>query len=175
MENTNYFGRICRFLGRITLFAGFILGIGICALLVINPFISEDGSSMISDITDTTTQTTPSSAGASSSFVAAISQNQIVSWFITGAIITAAIIAVCYLAKKYNAVIRAVIANIAKGLKSPIHMVELGLTLIIWSTVLIMLIFSFPLASSILIFPYILNVLFFLFGWISYGMPDYKV
>ena len=175
MENTNYFGRLCRFLGRITLFTGFILGIGICALLIINPFVSENGSNTISNVTETTSSVTPASSEASHSFVAAISQNQIVSWFITGAIITAAIIAVCYLAKKYNATIRSVIANIAKHLKSPIHMVELGLTLIVWSTVLAMLIFSFPLASTILIFPYIFNVLFFLFGWISYGMPDYKV
>lgn len=175
MENTNYFGRLCRFLGRITLFAGFILGIGICALLIINPFVSEDGSSTIGNTAETATPVAPTPTEASQSFVAAISQNQIVSWFITGAIITAAIIAVCYLAKKYNATIRTVIANIAKRLRSPIHMVELGLTLVIWSIVLIMLIFSFPLASTFLIFPYIFNVLFFLFGWISYGMPDYKV
>ena len=175
MKNTNYFGRLCRFLGRITLFAGFILGIGICALLTINSFASKDGSSTIGDVAETTPSVTPISSEASHSFVAVISQNQIASWFITGAIITATIIALCYLAKKYNAAIRTVIANIAKHLKSPIHMVELGLTLIIWSTVLAMLIFSFPLASIILIFPYIFNVLFFLFGWISYGMPDYKV
>ena len=175
MKNTNYFGRLCRFLGRITLFAGFILGIGICALLTINSFASKDGSSTIGDVAETTPLVTPTSSEASHSFVAVISQNQIASWFITGAIITATIIAVYYLAKKYNATIRTTIANIAKHLKSPIHMVELGLTLIIWSTVFAMLIFSFPLASIILIFPYIFNVLFFLFGWISYGMPDYKV
>ena len=153
MKNTNYFGRLCRFLGRITLFAGFILGIGICALLTISSFASKDGSSTISDVAETTSSVTSTSSEASHSFVAVISQNQIASWFITGTII----------------------ANIAKHLKSPIHMVELGLTLIVWSTVLAMLIFSFPLASTILIFPYIFNVLFFLFGWISYGMPDYKV
>ena len=54
-------------------------------------------------------------------------------------------------------------------------MTELGLTLIIWSIVILMLIFSFPLAASFLIFSFIFNELFFLFGWISYGMPDYKI
>ena len=173
MENTNYFGRICRFLGRITLFAGFILSIGICALLIINPFLSKDSSKTIDNIADNTY--TANSNVTSPSFIASISQNQIISWFITVAIIAAAIIAIYYLAKKYNTVIRTIIANIAKRTKSPIHMVELGLTLIIWSALLIMLIFSFPLASSILIFPCIFNILFFLFGWISYGMPDYEV
>lgn len=174
MKNANYFGRVCRFLGRITLFAGFILSIGICTLLIFNSFVPKNSSNMPSN-TETASQIAPSSTEMHHSFVATISQNQIASWFITGAIITATIIAVYYLAKKYNATIRTTIANIAKHLKSPIHMVELGLTLIIWSTVLAMLIFSFPLASIILIFPYIFNVLFFLFGWISYGMPDYKV
>ena len=98
MKNTNYFGRICRFLGRINLFVGFILCIGLGTLLMINPFISHDAVRSI----QTTTQN--NTAKASSSFFSSLGQNQILSWFVTGIIISAATIAIIYLAKKYNAV-----------------------------------------------------------------------
>ena len=174
MRNTNYFGRICRFLGRIGLFASFILCVGVGILLIANPFVSEDA--LNNNRPDSSAApAAPHHSGVPYSLTANLAQNQILSWFITAAIIAAAVIALIYLAYKYNATIRKVIANIAKRSNSPIHMIELGLTLITWSTLLIMLIFSFPLAATILIFPFILNELLFLFGWISYGMPDYKV
>ena len=169
MKNTNYFGRICRFLGRINLFVGFILCIGLGTLLMINPFISHDAIQSI----QTTTQN--NTASTSSSFFSSLGQNQILSWFVTGIIISAATIAIIYLAKKYNAVIRDLIAKTAKRTKTPIHILELGLTLIVWSALIILLIFSFPYAATVLIFPFIFNELFFLFGWISYGMPEYEV
>ncbi|MBO4854817.1 hypothetical protein J6X15_04705 [Candidatus Saccharibacteria bacterium] len=173
MKNTNYFGRFCRLAGRLSLFAGFVLCIGVGVLLIINPFMSEKISTKSTTVG--TTAETSVSSGISHSFSTGLIQNQVVSWFITGVITLAAIIALAYLAKKYNATIRKIIANISKRTNSPIHMIELGLTLIVWSTLLIMLIFSLPLAASILIFPFIINELLFLFGWISYGMPDYKV
>ena len=174
MKNTNYFGRFCRLVGRLSLFAGFILCIGVGVLLIINPFTS--GTTSDSKTSIEATANSSISSGISHSFATGLIQNYpVISWFVTGAIVLAAIIALLYLAKKYNAAIRKIIANIAKRANAPIHMVELGLTLIIWSALLIMLIFSFPLAASILIFPFIINELLFLFGWISYGMPDYKV
>ena len=170
MENTNYFGRACRFLGRICLFVGFILGIGVCALLIASPFTVNTGQSA-------TGSPSPVSQSSTSPnhYLSLISSNQFISWFITGAIITATIVAICYLAKRYNNTIRNAIANIAHRTKIPIHMLELGLTLIIWSITIILIIFSLPVASTILIFPFIINELLFLFGWISYDMPDYKV
>lgn len=169
MRNTNYFGRICRFFGRITLFASFVLCVGVGTLLAINPFIPSDTTR------PTHSATSSSTSSSSPSFFASLGQNQILSWFITGAIVSAAVIAICYLAQKYNAVIRDLIAKTAKRTKTSIHMLELGFTLIVWSSLLVMLIFSFPYAATVLIFPFILNELFFLFGWISYGMPEYEV
>ena len=175
MKNTNYFGRVCRFLGRISLFAGFILSIGIGALLVINPFISIDGSRNIFKIISSATYPQNPTSTAPRGVVLFFAQNEILSWIVSATIIAAMLLALYYLCRKYNDVIRSVIANISKHTKMPIHMTELGLTLIIWSIVILMLIFSFPLAASFLIFSFIFNELFFLFGWISYGMPDYKI
>lgn len=176
MENTNYFGRICRFLGRISLFVGFILSIGIGMLLVINPFVSNGDSKNIADILSPSSYLQNNAAHTSSRGIALFfEQNEIISWLVSAAIIAAALLAVYYLCHKYNDTIRNIIANISKRTKAPIHMVELGLTLIIWSIVILMLIFSYPLAATLLIFSFIFNELFFLFGWISYGMPDYKI
>lgn len=172
MENTNYFGRACRFMGRIGLFVGLILCVGVGALLAINPFVPEDVISTRK--AQSIIENNPASS-TGRSFYASLGQNQILSWFVTGAIIAAAIIAIAYLARKYNNTIRNVIASIAKRTKTSIHMLELGFTLVVWSALLLMLILSFPYAATVLIFPFILNELLFLFGWISYGMPEYEV
>ena len=173
MKNTNYFGRICRFLGRVNLFIGFILCIGVGTVLVINPMV--DNKKSVTDIISETTPSEPISSGISATFSGHFVNNQIIGWFITGAILAALIIALYYLAQKYNAVIRKIIANTAKKLKIPIHFVELSLTLIVWSALLTMLLYAFPYATTFLIFPFIFNELFFLFGWISYGMVEYKI
>ena len=174
MKNTNYFGRICRFLGRVSLFAGFILCIGVGVLLIINPFLDNDPST--AQKIGSTISGEAVSSGVSHSFAATFfSDHQILSSIISIVILIAALVALTYLAKRYNAAVRTIIANIAKHLHAPIHMIELGLSLVIWSILIIMLYFSFPLATIFLIIPFILNELFFLFGWISYGLPDYKV
>lgn len=173
MKNTNYFGRICRFLGRVNLFIGFILCVGVGTVLVLNPFV--DNKKSVTDIISETTPSQPISSGISATFSGNFVNNQIIGWFITGAILAALVIALYYLAQKYNAVIRKIIANTAKKLKIPIHFVELSLTLIVWSVLLTMLLYAFPYATTFLIFPFIFNELFFLFGWISYGMTEYKI
>lgn len=171
MSNTNYFGRICRFLGRIGLFASFILCIGVGTLLTINPSIPKSNIST----SENQAATANGSAGISHSFFSSLGQNRILSWLISAAIISAAIIAIAYLAKKYNATIRDFIAKVAKRTKTSIHMLELGFTLIVWSALIIMLLLSFPYAATVFMFLFIINELLFLFGWISYGMPEYEV
>ena len=169
MENTNYLGRICRFFGRITLFVGFAISIGTGTLLAINPFVSAN-------ITRTAART-PSTQNnlAPRGVYSFLSQNQILGWLVAAVIITTTLIAFYYLCQRYNNSIRNIIINISKHTKMPIHMIELGLPLIVWSVAILMLIFSFPPAATVFIFTFIFNELFFLFGWISYGMPDYKV
>ncbi len=174
MKNTNYFGRICRFLGRMSLFAGFILCIGVGALLIINPFLDKDPST--AKTIGSALSGESMSSGVSQSFAATFfSEHHILSAVISIVVTIAAVAAIFYLAKRYNATMRKIIANLAKRAHTSIHMMEMGLSLVIWSILIIMLYFSFPYATVFLIFPFIFNELFFLFGWISYGLPEYKV
>jgi len=174
MKNTNYFGRICRFLGRIHLFAAFILCIGIGFLLILNPFVDKNTLSSLYSSVDNASNN-PDSITQSHSLSLIFSQNPVISWIITGIIIVFLILAIIYLAQKYNNVIRKIISNIAHHTHCSIHITELALTLVIWSILLTMLLLSFPLATILLVFPFVLNELFFIFGWISYGMPEYEV
>ena len=174
MKNTNYFGRICRLFGRMSLFAGFILCVGVGALLIINPFLGNDPST--AKTIGSTISGESLSSGVSQYFAATFfSQNQALSTIITIIVTIVVVIAIAFLAKRYNAAMRKIIANLAKRAHVPIHMMEMGLSLIVWSLLIIMLYFSFPYATVFLIFPFIFNELFFLFGWISYGLPEYKV
>ncbi len=174
MKNTNYFGRICRFLGRINLFIGFILCIGIGALLLSasileKPLIRHNPDS---NVTSTTSHLSPKTSHTP---IINIFQNQFLSWLLVAIIIAATAIAIAFLAYRYNATIRKLIASLAKHINFPIHIVELSLALLIWSPLLIMLIFSFPYAATFFIFSFIINELLFIFAWASYGMPDYIV
>ena len=175
MKNTNYFGRACRFLGRISLFVSFILCVGIGGLLLSTIVSGKPLIDNAPNQSPTPAPTTSSPSRVSHTSITTFLQNPILSWVITTAIIAITIIAFIYLAYKYNTAIRKLIASVAKLANIPIHILELILTLIIWSSTLVMLFFCFPVVTTILIIPFIINELLFIFGWVSYGMPDYIV
>ena len=168
MHNTNYFGRFCRFIGRILLFIGFTVCLGVSLILIINPFTPEDlaNSSRAPIIVET---------ASSTSIDQITNHNSFLTFVLTGLLSLVAIAAIFYLAYKYNATLRNIIAKIAHRTKIPIHHTELGLTLLTWSILTLLLFYNFPIMSIFCIFMLTLNELAFIFAWISYGLPLYEV
>ena len=162
--NRNYFARACRFLGRIMMFAGLLTCIGTAAVLILQSFQPPHTSTPSASI-PVSTPTSPASVDPVSVAFSAI---------LTFVIILVAITCIIYLAYKYNSYARGFINWIARQTKLPIHFVELLIPLLCWTTTIIMLIPTFPLATVPLIFIFIFNEFFFLLGWIAYGCPIYK-
>ena len=162
--NRNYFARGCRFLGRILLFAGIIACIGTASVLILQSF-QPNKTSEPASVPVSTTPTNPASTTPTS-----VAFNII----ITLVIILCAIVALIYLAYKYNNYARSFINWISTKTKLPIHCVELIMPLLFWTTTVVMLIPTFPVATIPIIFTLILNEFLFILAWLAYGCPFYE-
>ena len=151
--------------GRLLLFVGAILGIGLIALHAYLFFYSltHDGSTSfpIKAYTDIHAQPI-------------INNNTPAGIFVTILCVLIALTLVAIIVKIYNHHMRSIIAAIAKFFHVRIFHIEIISTLIAWTITTLLLIITAPAASILAIFALIINELLFIFAWGAYGQPNYK-
>ena len=165
LKNRNYFARACRFLARLMMFAGILSFVGTAAIMtyrIFNPTATFESSHV-------TTTVPVSPVTSSTDQAAAVAFATIINIVIIGA----AILGVIYLAIKYNEYARNFIDWFARKTKFRIHYIELGIPAFFWTLTILMLVFTFPIATLPLIFTFILNEFLFVVAWLAYGTPIY--
>lgn len=99
--------------------------------------------------------------------------------FVTGMVILASVsivvILVALIVKIYNGHMRNIISRAARLFHAKILTVEIVSTLIAWTIATLLLAITIPPASIVSIFAFIINELLFIFAWGAYGQPDYKI
>lgn len=160
-----FLARCMRATGRLLLFIGAIISIGLIALHAYLFFYSltHNGSTdfLIQSYTSTNTQPV-------------INNSTPAGVFITILCILVALTLVAIIAKIYNHHMRSIIAAIAKFFHVRIFYIEIISTLIAWTITTLLLIITAPAASILAIFALIVNELLIVFAWGAYGQPNYK-
>lgn len=162
-----YFARTLRASGRMLLFVGTMLSVGLTAIYTYlffyrlsNPDVKFEPIQITApeSVVENTVQ----------------SSNQYVS-FITAAIsVVLAIALLAVIAKIYNGHIRNTIARLARLFKAQILTIEIMSTLIMWTIATLYFSFFIPAAAIASTFAFIINELLFLFAWGAYGQPNYE-
>jgi hypothetical protein len=172
-QKKHLFARTCRVLGRFLLALGAVLCLAsviiACAPLIFQEkgtefhptyeVIELDSSSASHEITSTVRQI----ANPAPYILPAVA----ISVFI--------VIALLLVFRSYNATIRNIIARIAKKTNVNIHSTELILATLIWTIVNLVFIFNAPVFAILSFAAMIINNLFFIFAWTSYGCPVYSI
>ncbi|MCQ2570949.1 MAG: hypothetical protein MJ154_01740 [Candidatus Saccharibacteria bacterium] len=161
------FARTLRASGRMLLFVGAMLSLGLTAVYTYLFFYRLNNQeakfepiqiTMPEGVAENTVQ-------SSNPYVA----------FITAIIsVVLAIGLIAVIAKIYNGHIRSTIARIARLFKAQIFTVEIMSTLIVWTITTLYLAFFIPAGAIAATFAFIINELLFLFAWGSYGQPNYE-
>lgn len=162
-----YFARALRASGRLLLFIGAMLGIGLTAINIYlyfyrlnNPGVSLEPIQIFPQETTGAVYDSPSPTAAA--VTATIS--------IIAAIGLAALVAAIY-----NGHMRSIIARIARLFKAQIFTVEVVSTGIAWTITTLLLFFFIPSAAIVATFAFIINELLFIFAWGVYGQPNYII
>lgn len=170
MKN-NLFARCLRAAGRLLLFVGAVFDLGLIALAVyaIIYRINHPGETVpdlfgatpVSDVVRTTAE----EGGINPALNVALTIGAVL--FMVALVLLAARI--------YNNSLRKYIGKLAKLFHISIFGAEVVFTLIIWALASIILLFIFPVASIVTAFVLIITELCFIFAWIAYGQPNYKL
>ena len=162
------FARLLRAGGRLLLFVGTILSIGIVLVQsyiflhhLFNP--SEPQKTVQSII-----QVTEENASSGNYEVTPIRVIAIIACF---AIV---ILLFMLIAKIYNNHIRSIIGKLARLFHAKIFTVEIMSTLIVWTIATTYFLITLPDASIAMVLALIVNELLFVLAWGAYGQPDYK-
>ncbi len=161
----NLLARIFRASGRILLAIGSILAIGFAVLAI--PTSNND----------TTTPIQPESTPPTSSESAIIidDSNRFVALIISIALSALILFAFYKCLRHYNNSIRKAIAKLAKAIKHSIYTTELGLTTILWAIATVLAYIFSPYIAITLLFAMIANILCFVFAWLAYAQPEYRL
>ena len=167
MKKRNLLARSLRAAGRLLLFVGLMIGIGLTGISIYLYFyqFSHPGASIAPVITQPSEIVQPAGWQPDAFTILVIS---------TCSIVFAAFL-LWLIAKIYNRHMRSFIAKLAHLFHAQIFTVEIVLTLLAWTVATILLIFTFPLASVLTLFAFIINELLFIFAWGAYGQPNYKI
>lgn len=161
------FARILRASGRLMLFAGTMLGLGLAAihvyLFVYRLLNHEPTIQPIGLIPNKTTGAIYDSPNTATTIVTATIS------------IIVAIGLIALIAKIYNNHMRQIIARIARLFKAQIFTIEVVGTLIAWTITVLSMAPILPAASIVATFAFIINELLFVFAWGAYGQPNYKI
>lgn len=161
------FARVLRASGRLLLFVGAMLGLGLAAIhtyIFIQKLIHREAI------------TQPIRLLPSEATGAAYSEPNTAAIIVTttiSVVVAAGLIAL--IAKIYNNHMRSIIARLARLFKAQIFTVEIVSTLIAWTITVLSMAPILPAASIIATFAFILNELLFIFAWGAYGQPNYKI
>ena len=162
----NHLARIFRASGRILLGIASIFSIGFIALALTSPL-------QTSDICSTPIQSTQQ--GQTTTSVQINSSNNFAFALIAIALTSLILFALYKSLRQYNNSIRTIIRKISKLLKSSIYSTELLLATIIWAIATILAYAISPYIAIIILFSMIINILCFVFAWLAYGQPQYKL
>jgi len=162
-----FFARALRASGRLLLFTGAMLGIGLTAINVYlyfyrlnNPDVSFEPIQILPQETTGAVYNSPNPTAA----------------FITATIsIVAALGLAALIAAIYNGHMRSIIARVARLFKAQIFTIEIIGTGIAWTITTLLLAFFVPAAAIVATFAFIVNELLFIFAWGIYGQPNYVI
>ncbi len=161
------FARLLRAGGRLLLFVGTILSIGIVLVQsyiflhhLFNPNEPQKTVESIVQVTE--------SASAGTYEVTPVRVIAIIACF---AIV---ILLFILIAKIYNNHIRSIIERLAHLFHAKIFTVEIMSTLIVWTIATTYFLITLPEASVAMVLALIINELLFVLAWGAYGQPDYK-
>ena len=161
------FARLLRAGGRLLLFVGTILGIGIVLVQsyiflhhLFNPSEPQKTVQSIVQVAE--------NASSTNYEVTPIRVIAIIACF---AIV---ILLFMLIAKIYNNHIRSIIGKLARLFHAKIFTVEIMSTLIVWTIATTYFLITLPDASIAMVLALIVNELLFVLAWGAYGQPDYK-
>lgn len=93
-----------------------------------------------------------------------------------GAVLGIAVLLIFFLImRRYNDDIRRIVGKVAKTLHLSIQLTELVLSTAIWAIVTIVAVLNAPLFASGALIALIINNLFFIVAWTSYGCRNYTL
>ena len=162
------FARTLRAAGRLLLFIGAMLALGLTALNIYFLFykIAHPGFVLKPlQFSFINTLTIDEMAGF----------NQFAAYITAVTSILLAIALIILVAKVYNEHARNAIARIARLFRVQIFTVEVMGTIIAWTITVLLFAFFVPAAAIIATFMFIVNELLFIFAWGAYGQPNYKI
>lgn len=161
------FARILRASGRLMLFAGAMLGLGLAAIhayiFFYRLFNHESTIQPVKLVPNEATGAIYDVPNASATIVTVVIS------------VLVALGLIALIAKIYNNHMRQIIARLARLFKAQIFTVEIVGTMIAWAITILSLAPVIPIASVVATFAFILNELLFIFAWGAYGQPNYKI
>lgn len=161
------FARVLRASGRLLLFAGAMLGLGLAAIhiyLFIYRLINHEPTiDSIKFIPNEATGAVYNEPNTAASIVTAV----------ISVIVALGLIAL--IVKLYNDHMRKIIAGVARLFKAQIFTVEVIGTMIAWTITILSFAPIMPIASIVATFAFIVNEMLFIFAWGAYGQPNYKI
>lgn len=164
----NGLARALRALGRMTLFAGSILSLG---LVIANIYVFIYKLQHPDEIFSAPKTIVPEEVAGT----ALSNPNPITNGMVILASASIAVILIAVIIKIYNAHMRSIIGRLARLFHAKILTVEIVSTLVAWTLVTLLLAITLPPVSIVGIFAFIINELLFIFAWGAYGQPDYKI
>jgi hypothetical protein len=172
-QKQHLFARTCRVIGRFLLAVGAVLCVA-SAIMALSPVLIPQSATPVAShsksipsaiIPDSLPTKEPSTINASS--------NQYIIPAICVVVIVLFILALAF--RHYNDTIRTYIARSAKIFRTEIHVAELILATLIWTVANLIIVFNTPVFVILTLPALIINDLFFIFAWTSYGCPAYSI
>lgn len=166
--NRYVFARILRASGRLMLFAGAMLGLGLAAIQIYFYFykLAHPEFAIKPVQIEIPVASGAETANTTNLFATIITTT-------ISVIVAAALIAL--IAKLYNKHMRNIVVRLAKLFKAQIFTVEIVGTLIAWTLTILLMAPLIPAASIAATFAFIINEFLFIFAWGAYGQPNYKI
>jgi hypothetical protein len=170
--NKHLFARICRVIGRFLLCVGTIFLTGSILLAAAPTLFGINDQSQAASNFSIENFFNPSSSCGSVTHIGATNP----AYSALGVVIFIAVITIFgVVLHHYNDSIRKFIANIAKRLKISIHSTELLCSTFIWGMVTAVTLNYLPIFALLALTILIVNNLFFIFAWTSYGCRNYTL
>lgn len=161
-KRRNILPRFFRFLGRISVSAGTVLGAGLGMMLIYMATRSVNiGGGIV---------LVPEDAAGSTG--AMIKTSNLI-W--AGLFIVLAIVGMIFVMNRLNGFVRGTIKKLANFLNWPIFATELVLTLVIWGACMTLLLFLLPVGVIISGGVLVLTEICFILAWLLYKRPKYKL